>query len=154
MSQNQAAFVARAAAGGAALLNLDGDGNLLVNTGGAPTAAATPVSNSSGNKTNANAVATLPAAAGKTTHISGFALTGAGATAAGSVLATVVGAAGGTLSFVVPVPEGADIGIAPLLVQFNPPLAASALNTAIVVTLPAAGTGNTQAAATAWGYQE
>ena len=44
------------------------------------------------------------------------------------------------------------IGITPMTVVFNPPLPASAVNTAIVLTLPALGLGNTNAAAVAHGY--
>ena len=194
MSQNLFAYVARAFGGGAATLNLDADGNLLVNTSGAsgeavnitkiggdavtgpnlPVAVVTlgdvvlsgtslpvtvispvdtPVADSSADVANAAAVATLPATAGFTTLIQGLALTGMGATAAGQVVATVTGLLGGTLSFVVPVPAGADVGIAPLVLQFPTPLVASAEATAIVVTLPALGVGNLHAVATAWGIQ-
>lgn len=111
-------------------------------------------SGSSGNVANAAAVATLAAAAGLTTYISGFTVTGLGATAAGVVALTVAGLQGGTLTYNVPVPAGATVGLTPLSVVFNPPLPASAVNTAIVVTLPALGAGNTNAAVVATGYQQ
>lgn len=108
---------------------------------------------SSGNVANASAVATLAAVAGKTTFISGFEITGAGATAAAVVIATVTGLLGGTASYIVAAPAGATAPLTTLAVVFNPPLPASALNTAIVVTLPALGLGNTNAAVVAHGYQ-
>ena len=117
----------------------------------------TPPSNTlnsaSGNVANANAAATLAAAAGKTTFISGFELTATGATVGLPVTATVTGILGGTLSYTFAAPAGALLIATPLIVLFNPPLSASAVNTAIVVTLPALGGGNTNASANAHGYQ-
>ena len=117
-------------------------------------AGATPVSSSSGDVAASSAVATLPAVAGKTNFISGLAITGMGATAAGQALATLAGLLGGTMTLVVPAPAGATVGIAPLVLQFNPPLQASAVNTAITLTLPTLGAGNLHAAVSAWGYQK
>lgn len=155
MSQNLFAFVAKAFGGtGAAALNLDANGNLLTAPGTVGPGGATAVSNSSGNVANAAAVATLAAAAGKTTYISGFTITGAGATAAGVVTAALTGLLGGTASFTITAPAGATVGIAPLSVTFNPPLPGSAVNTALVLTLPALGSGNTNASVSAWGYQK
>lgn len=112
----------------------------------------TPLAVSSGNVAAANAVATLPGAVGKTTWITGFELTAAGATAALVVVATVTGPAN-TLSYVFTFPAGATVGAAPLVVEFPRPIPAAAPNTAIVVTLPSGGAGNTNAAAVAHGYQ-
>ena len=112
------------------------------------------ISASSGNVANASAVATLPAVAGKTTYITGLAITGSGATVGSIVVATVAGLSGGTASHIFESPTGATVGSTPLVLQFTPPLPASAVNTAIVVTLPALGAGNTNAAVTAWGYQQ
>ena len=69
------------------------------------------------------------------------------------VIATVTGTIGGTLSYVFVAPTGATVAAAPLILAFHPPLAASAVNTAIVVTLPALGLGNTNAAVVAHGFQ-
>lgn len=125
-------------------------------TGELPTTAlpsdATSVSASSGNVTNAAAVATLAAVASKTNYLSGFQITAAGATAAACVNATVVGLLGGTRTYTFCAPAGVAVGATPLVVNFSPPLPASATNTAIVVTLPALGAGNTNAAASAQGY--
>lgn len=113
----------------------------------------TNVTASSGSVANASAVATLPGVAAKTTYLTGFTMTGGGATAASLVTATVVGTITGTMHFIIAVPAGVTLGITPLVVEFGFAIPASAQNTAIVVTLPALGTGNTNAAATATGYQ-
>jgi hypothetical protein len=101
---------------------------------------------------NAAAVASLPAVAGKTNYISGFIITGAGATAAAVVDATLAGLLGGTEHFTITAPAGVTVGIAPLNVNFNPPIPASAVNTAITLTLPALGAGNTNAAVSLRGF--
>lgn len=151
MPQNQAVQAAALAGGGIGFLNTDAAGNLktVVDAG-----ASEPVANSSGNVAAASAVATLPAAAAKTTYISGLSFTATGATAAASVTATVTGLAAGTLSFTFTAPAGATLACTPLNISFTPPLPASAVNTAVVVTLPSLGAGNTNAVATAWGYQQ
>lgn len=120
--------------------------------GGAP-AGATAISASSGNVANASAAATLPAVASVTNYLSGLTITGAGATAASVVTATVTGLVGGTLSLTVTAPAGVTTAFAPIVLQFDPALVASAANTAIVLTLPALGAGNTNAAVSAWGYK-
>lgn len=125
--------------------------NILAYTAPALGAVATLVS-SSGDVADTNAVATLAGAAGKTNFLSGLALLATGATAAGVVIATVTGLTGGTLSIPVAVPAGADVGVAPVVLNFDPPLPAP-VNTSIVVTLPALGAGNLHAVATAWGAQ-
>lgn len=116
------------------------------------------ISASSGNVANASAIATLPAATasvgvGRTTYISGFTLTASGATAGLAVVATVTGLLNGTLSYIFTAATGATLGSTPLAVNFDPPLPASAVNTAIVVTLPGLGLGNTNACASANGFQ-
>lgn len=108
---------------------------------------------SSGNVANASAVATLAGAAGKTTYITGFEITAGGATAGALVLATVTGLINGTATYVYAVATGAATGSPPLIVEFPAPIPASAVNTAIVVTLPALGAGNTNAAVVAHGFQ-
>ena len=114
--------------------------------------AATPLTNASGNKANANAVATLTGTSTTTVYITGFELTASGATAGLPVVATVTGVLGGTLSFIFTFPAGVLVGATPLIVEFPTPIPASAVNTPIVVTLPAGGSGNTNAAAVAHGF--
>lgn len=155
MGQNFAAQVASLFGGGTGFLNLDASGALKVVQAESPTVTLTPINASSGNVAAASAVATLAAAAGKTTYIAGLSVTGAGATAASVVSLTLTGLIGGTMTFNVPVPAGVSVALGePINLQFNPPLPASAVNTAIVATLPSLGAGNANAAVNAWGYQK
>lgn len=112
-----------------------------------------PAHNSSGNVANASAVATLAGVTSLLTHVTGFEITGGGATAASLVVAVLSGTTGGSLSFVVPVPAGVTAGLAPITIKFPEPIPASAVNTSIVLTLPALGAGNTAAAVTLHGYR-
>ena len=116
-------------------------------------AGATAITASSGNVANASAAATLAASATKTTYITGFEITSAGATAASVVSATVAGVITGTLTYTYAAVAGATTANTPLIVQFSTPIPGSAINTAIVVTLPALGAGNTNATVVAHGYQ-
>lgn len=114
---------------------------------------ATPITAASGNVANASAAATLAGAASKTTYITGFVITAAGATAGACVNATITGTISTTLTFTYCVPTGAAVGASPLVVTLDTPIPASAANTAIVLTLPALGAGNTNASVNAFGYQ-
>lgn len=115
--------------------------------------AVTELDANSGIVAAAAAVATLPAAAGKTTFIDGFEVTAAGSTAALAVTVTVGGPAV-PLTYVFVFPAGAGVGAAPLVVEFPRPIPASAPNTAITVTCPSGGAGNTAASVVAHGYQQ
>jgi hypothetical protein len=115
-------------------------------------AQATSVKASSGNVANASGVATIPAVAAKTAYITGFDVTGSGATAGSAVSVTVAGLLGGTATYTLTVATGATAANAPMIIAFNPPLPASAANTAIVVTCPALGAGNTNNTVNAYGY--
>lgn len=106
----------------------------------------------SGNVAAATAAATIPAVPGRTCFITGFEVTSAGATGASVVLVTVTGIAGGTLNYVLSVVAGATLGNAPLQIEFPAPVPASAVNTAIVVTAPTLGAGNTNCVVNAHGY--
>ena len=103
---------------------------------------------------NASTVATLAAQAAKTNYLSGFEVTSGGATAASLVTVTVAGLLGGSLVYNFGVPAGATLAATPLVVAFNPPLAASAVNTAITVTMGAAGAGNTTQLVNAQGFYQ
>ena len=116
-------------------------------------AGATPVQGFSGNVANASAVATLPGVAAKTTYITGFEITGGGATVGSLVSATLAGVLGGTVTYTIGAVTGAAVSNPALVVSFNPPLPASALNTAIVLTVPALGAGNTNSTVSAKGFQ-
>lgn len=116
-------------------------------------AGATAITASSANVANASAVATLSGVALKTTYICGANITSGGSTAAALVTPTVVGTITGTLNFTYATVAGATLGNTPLTLRFSPCVPASAVNTAIVVTLPALGAGNTNATVNAHGYQ-
>lgn len=112
----------------------------------------TKVQATSGVVANAAATATLAGVANKTTYLTGFAVTGMGATTGASVDVTITGPTT-TLHYVFPVPAGATTGAAPLVVELADPIPASAVNTAIAVSAPAFGLGNTAACVSAHGYQ-
>lgn len=130
-------------------------GELRVVNGNIPgyPSGATALTASSGNVANAAAVATLAAAASVTTYITGFQITAAGATVGLPVIVTVVGLISGTNSHIFIAPAGVLVAATPLIVTFRAPVPASAVNTAIVVTLPALGAGNTHAAVSAQGFR-
>lgn len=112
----------------------------------------TPLIAGSGNVANASAAATLTPAATTTAYISGFTVTGSGATTALPVTVTVAGLLGGTRSFTYVFVAGVLLANQPLVVSFYPALPASAINTAIVVTCPASGAGGTNNTVVATGY--
>jgi hypothetical protein len=85
-------------------------------------------------------------------YLSGFSVTGAGATAGAAVSVTVAGLLGGSRIFTYTFATGAVVGNSPLVMAFDPPLPASAINTAISVTCPASGAGGTNNTVVAQGY--
>lgn len=103
--------------------------------------------------TTASINASLPGVAGQTTYVTGFEITGSGATSAITGIATLAGVITGTLSYAWGVPAGATVPATPLVVSFPVPIAASGLNQAITLTVPASGTGATQIACAIHGYQ-
>lgn len=117
-------------------------------------AGATPITASSANVANASAVATLAGVSAKTTYICGFHITSAGSTGAAVVTPTITGTITGTMNFTYATVAGVTL-MNPILSQNmgGVCIPASAVNTAIVVTLPALGAGNTNATVNAWGYQ-
>lgn len=113
---------------------------------------ATSLLGASGNVANAAAVATLTGTATTRVYITGFTCTPGGSTAAALVNVTVAGLLGGTATYTAGTPAGATAFGTPLNVTFDTPHPASAVNTAIVVTMPALGAGNTNAACVATGF--
>lgn len=113
---------------------------------------AVSLSAGSGNVAAAAAVATLTPTATTKAYLAGFQITGAGATVALPVSVTVAGLLGGTRTFNYTFVAGALLANTPLIVRFTPPLPASAVNTAIVVTCPSSGTGGTNNTANAQGF--
>lgn len=114
---------------------------------------AVPITATSGNVANATATATLAANATKTTYITGFEVTGTGATGVLIVIATVTGTISGTLSYIYVFVAGVTTANQSLIVEFAKPIPGSAVNTAIVVSCPASGAGGTNNVVNAHGYQ-
>lgn len=130
---------------------VDNNGALLVNGMlGVGSAAGTQVTASSSGGAQANNC-TLTSAAGKTMYITGFMVTGAGATSASVITVTITGTISGTLNYSLAIPAGATAAVTPLGQTFAVPIAASATNTNIVVNVPSFGAGNTNASASAYG---
>jgi len=112
----------------------------------------TPINAASDNVAAGVATATLPAVAGKTTHICGFSITSAGSTAAAVVSPTVTNTISGTMTYTYASVAGVTLANAPLVVTFSPCLPASAANTTIPVSMPSLGAGNTNTTINAWGF--
>lgn len=123
------------------------DGTNMVFTGSGPVS-----SFSSGNVANATAAAAIPAAAGEVGYLTGFDVSGSGATAGSIVLLTVTGLLGGTATHSISVPGGVTSQITPRSYIFNPPLRGADVNTAITVSLAALGAGNTSACVSVYGF--
>jgi hypothetical protein len=100
---------------------------------------------------NAAAVAALPAVAGRLNDLTELRVFVGGATAASIQLITVTGLLGGTRTYPVAAPAGVTLG-GYVVLEFNPPLPASAVNTAISASMAALGAGNTNAKARISGY--
>lgn len=109
---------------------------------------------SSGVVSNAIATATLPADQ-RQLWVTGLEITGEGATAASCVAATLAGlqSATGNLSYAVCAPAGITTAITPVIIQFAPPRPAKT-NTAVVLTVPALGAGNTGLVANLHGFYQ
>jgi len=128
-----------------------GDDVAYTDVAGYPTTA-TVLQVSSGVVSAAPAVATLPGSLGVTAYLTGFDISGAGATGAGVVVATIAGLRGGARTIVVAVPAGVTAALPPVVQRFDPPLVAAGENTAIVITVPSLGVGNTHACVNAQGF--
>lgn len=132
---------------------VDALGNLAVPDSGLTPQGGAAVGGSSGNVANAVAAASLGAVAAKLNYITGFEVFGSGATAGSVVLVTVTGLVGGTMTYPLVVPAGVGVQNPALAVQFAPPHPATAVNTAITVSCPALGAGNTNNCANVRGVQ-
>lgn len=103
-------------------------------------------------QTNAPAFA---AVAGKTNYLAGFDVNGSGATGASVILVTITGLLGGTIVYALPVVAGVAAPVNPnggLSIRFPYPIPASAVNTAITVSCPTFGSGNTAASVNMYGF--
>lgn len=132
---------------------VDSTGNPFSSTAPLPTsggqALGTDTTNSATAAANTATSATLAAVAGKTTFITGFAVTVATGTAGPTGLITITGTVGGTLNYQL----GGNATGAAIHVDFSRAVPASAVNTAIVVNVPALGATTGAVAVTARGYQ-
>lgn len=111
----------------------------------------TAVDASSAGGAQANNVS-LPAVANQTNFVTGFEVTGDGATAASVIVVTLTGVPGGPLSYELTIPAGVGTSINPLIVEFPVPIPATGPNVAITLNVPSFGAGNTNAAAVIHGY--
>jgi hypothetical protein len=98
--------------------------------------------------------ATLTSTVGQTAWVTGFEVTGAGATGASVIVVTITGGLGGTLSYDLVIPAGVTTSITPLIVEFPQPLPANGTNTNIVCNVPSFGAGNTNSAAVIHGFRQ
>lgn len=106
----------------------------------------------SGNVANATASTTISNSAGKFTYVAGVLFTALGATAGLGVIATVTGLPAGQISAVFGFPAGVLVAANPLLILFNPALPSSVVQGTITASLPAGGSGNTNACVSMWGF--
>jgi len=116
---------------------------------------ATPVAASSGVVAAGVAAAAIAAGgANVMSYLSGFEFTGTGQTGGPTIiLLTITGLLGGTFTYNIVSPIGVAVAAPTLNVQFNPPLQASALNTAITVSCASLGAGSTNSTVNVHGYQ-
>jgi hypothetical protein len=133
-------------------VTLTNDAGVSFNPSNVPPYGGTLLVATSGNVANASAVATLAATAAKTTYITGFQVTGAGATAGAVVVVTVAGLLGGSITYTYVAATGATVANTPLVISLPSPIPASAVNTAITVTCPALGAGATNNVVNAFGF--
>lgn len=94
---------------------------------------------------------TLPAVSAKTNYVAGFTITASGATGAAQIAVTLADGTT-TLNYTLVVPAGATVAVPTLSERFNPPLPASTVNTAWVLTCASLGTGNLACSSNIWGY--
>jgi hypothetical protein len=134
-------------------VGIGGTNTAAVDTGGvqrvALWAGPTASVNSAAVAVNTSNSATLAAVAAKTNYITGFSITTQGGTGAAAAAATITGLNGGTVTY--------EVGcVANGNVLFNhtfpTPLPASAVNTAIVLTVPALGANTGAAACAIYGF--
>ncbi len=115
---------------------------------------ATFVGVTSGNVAAATATATIaaPTTAGQSNYLCGFNVRSLGATSSTSVALTITGIVGGTLTYQYLTVAGATTANQAFGNEYVPCFQGTP-DTAIVVSLPSLGTGNTNAMVNAWGYR-
>ncbi len=94
----------------------------------------------------------LPAVAGKTNYITGFEISGGGATAVSIPQANITGITAAAILYTILIPAGALTSVVNFSIEFTRPIPASAANTAITLNIPAFGAGNLLQAAFLHGF--
>lgn len=117
-------------------------------------AQATVGASASATGANAALAPAIVAPAGSTSFVTGFVVTGLGATASAPIDVTLTGVQGGPLHYTIDIPAGAGTPITPLAVNFAAPIPATGPGVNIVLNVPAFGAGNTNEAATITGYTQ
>lgn len=97
---------------------------------------------------------TQAAAAGKVNFCTGIQITGAGATAASTIVATLQSGGTTIANFVIPIPAGVNALVTPLQLSFDTPIAGLGVNQNMVLTVPSFGAGNLNAAANMQGFSQ
>jgi hypothetical protein len=101
---------------------------------------------------NTPITATLPAVAGMTNYVTKVMASATGATAAQATNIGISGLINGaSISQMIGIPAGVSNAVS-LDINFDPPIPAYAANTAITLTLPAAGAGNTLQTVSIFGF--
>lgn len=97
---------------------------------------------------------TVAALAGKSIYVTGFEITGTGATGASNIVITL--AFGGTTvaNYNMEIVAGATTNQPVLFVEFTQPIVSPTVGTNCVLTVPSFGAGNTQASAVIHGYYQ
>lgn len=94
---------------------------------------------------------TIPAVAGQLAYLSSFEIYTGGATTGALVVCTITGLKGGAVSIPVAIPTGPALASPYTWVAYDIAIPASGVNTAIVLTIPAAA-GRTNCAGTLRGF--
>lgn len=127
-------------------------GTIALTAGFDPTASQTPAA-SAQNAANAALAVSIVAGAGLFAFVTSLRVTGEGATAATTVIATLTGGQGGTISYPIAVPAAVAGPITPVTDSFGTRgLQSAAMGGTITLNVPAFGAGNTLAQAQITGY--
>jgi hypothetical protein len=111
-----------------------------------------PLATGSGNNPKTAAQAHLTPTPTSTAYLCGFVVSGSGATVASVAPVIVEGLLGGPRSFAYGFAQGINTVNTPLVLNFNPPLPASAPGVQILITVPPGGDSNLFSMVTIYGY--
>jgi hypothetical protein len=111
-----------------------------------------PLGMSSQNEADAEAKVTLNADENTAVYLCGVIVTGSGADVANVVEVTITGLESGPRRFIYGFEEGPAKINQPLILTFIPPLAATDVDTPVVISCPPSGAGGLNNVVTAWGF--